>query len=118
MSLSKRAVSKAKYVQLYLVFQSETHLSSQMRAAKLCLYVNKHLLPSLDIEETISEITAIRWLKKLGFSVHHAQKGVYVDGHERKDVVEYRREFIGTVFNDILPYIFIIQSVPFMLSNH
>lgn len=25
------------------------------------------------------------------------KKGVYVDGHERKDVIEYRTEFLKTV---------------------
>ena len=36
--------------------------------------------------------TARRWLKKLGFSYKDVRKDVYFDGHERKDVVEYRNE--------------------------
>jgi hypothetical protein len=33
--------------------------------------------------------TARRWLEKLGFSWHKVQKGVYMDRHERSDVVCY-----------------------------
>jgi hypothetical protein len=38
--------------------------------------------------------TAIRWLNKLGFLHSKFTKGVYVDGHERDDVVEYRKKFL------------------------
>ena len=43
----------------------------------------------------ISVTTANRWLHKLGFSHTHHQKGVYFDGHERGDVVEYRNSYIS-----------------------
>lgn len=38
--------------------------------------------------------TARRWLRKLGFSFSEVKKDVYVDGHERPDVVEYRNDFL------------------------
>ena len=34
--------------------------------------------------------TARRWLKRLGLKYGTVTKGVYFDGHERADVVEYR----------------------------
>ncbi|KAJ7649588.1 hypothetical protein B0H17DRAFT_1147703 [Mycena rosella] len=40
-----------------------------IKPAKLRRYVNDFLLPSLDIENIISESTAVRWLKKLGFKM-------------------------------------------------
>ena len=46
----------------------------------------------------ISEATARRWLSKLGFSRVHHQKGVYFDGHERNDVVDYRNEFLQKIY--------------------
>ena len=50
------------------------------------------IFPELGIQtkKPISLRTAQRWLIKLGW--HHSQikKGVYMDGHERADVVEYR----------------------------
>jgi len=36
--------------------------------------------------------TAQRWLKKLGLIHGRYTKGVYIDGHEREDVVMYRKE--------------------------
>ncbi|KZT23214.1 hypothetical protein NEOLEDRAFT_1069814, partial [Neolentinus lepideus HHB14362 ss-1] len=37
---------------------------------------------------------ARRWLHKLGYGLHEAKKGLYVDGHERDDVVQYRKQFL------------------------
>ncbi|KAF8417258.1 hypothetical protein EV426DRAFT_703179 [Tirmania nivea] len=51
----------------------------------------------------ISERTARIWLNKLGFRWKDVRKGVYVDGHERDDVVAYRQ-------NIFLPQIDEIQS--------
>jgi hypothetical protein len=52
------------------------------------------LLPTLGFlnETTICERTARRWLKKLGYTPKPTRKGVYEDGHEREDVVEYRKD--------------------------
>ena len=41
----------------------------------------------------ISE-TARLWLCSLGFSQKYHKKGVYFDGHERPDVVEYGEQFV------------------------
>lgn len=74
-----------------------------MRPAKLCRYVNAHLLPSLDIESQICEATAVHWLKKLGFKLRRVQQGVYVDGHEREDVVKARKDMIEYFESDVFP---------------
>ncbi|KIM76951.1 hypothetical protein PILCRDRAFT_26353, partial [Piloderma croceum F 1598] len=37
----------------------------------------------------ISLATARRWLHKEGFKYIHHKKGLYFDGHDRPDVVEY-----------------------------
>lgn len=36
-------------------------------------------------------------MKKLGYELTSVKKGIYVDGHERADVVEYRKEFLAQV---------------------
>ena len=46
---------------------------------------------------TICRETARSWLHNLGFSQKNHLKGVYFDGHERNDVVEYRSEFVSKV---------------------
>jgi hypothetical protein len=38
--------------------------------------------------------TAYRWLARLGFTLADEQKGVYIDGHERQDVVDYRTDIL------------------------
>jgi hypothetical protein len=43
---------------------------------------------------SISERTAHRWLGKLGWRYGRHQNSMYIDGHEREDVVEYRQAFV------------------------
>ena len=54
--------------------------------------LNKRILPSLRYTLTtgLSERTAQRWLVNLGWRSKVLRKGIYMDGHERPDVVEYR----------------------------
>jgi hypothetical protein len=47
--------------------------------------------------QRISECCAHHWLHKLGYGVTEVRKGVYVDGHERPDVIEYRRKFLEMI---------------------
>ena len=43
---------------------------------------------------SISVKTAHRWLDKLGWTYGKLKNGMYIDGHERSDVVEYREWFV------------------------
>jgi hypothetical protein len=43
---------------------------------------------------SISKMTATRWLQKLDWRYQSVQNGMYIDGHEREDVVAYRRAFV------------------------
>ena len=43
----------------------------------------------------ISIRTARCWLRKLDWRYGRKRNGMYVDGHERKDIVQYRNEFLG-----------------------
>ena len=62
-----------------------------MTASSFCEYVNSTLLPGHHLPphfpRTITLRTATRWLHHLGFRVMSHKKGVYIDGHEREDVV-------------------------------
>ncbi len=88
-----RLISYSRFIKLTQI--------SQMRPHKLCRYVNKFLLPSLRLEDSISEATAVRWLTKLGFKLSRVQKGVYVDGHERPDMIEARQVFIDYMEKEV-----------------
>lgn len=65
-----------------------------MTAHSFCVWVNDHLLPNSDLPShyphSISVRSARRWLHHLGFRPVSHKKGVYIDGHERDDVVKHR----------------------------
>ena len=65
-----------------------------MTAIDFCKWVDKSLLPNSTLEpgfpRNISAATARRWLHELGFQVIKTRKGIFIDSHERKDVVEER----------------------------
>ena len=75
-------------VHVYLAAQKLGTISPDL----LCKHVNKVILPTLQLttkKASICECTAIRWLKKLGYECKDVKKGIYVDGHERRDVIQY-----------------------------
>ena len=47
------------------------------------------------VKPSIAERTARRWLAGLGWRYGKLKDGMYIDGHEREDVVEYRRQFVA-----------------------
>ena len=53
------------------------------------------------ITKTISETTAQRYLKTLGYCWSGAKKGQYADGHERDDVIWYREKKFLPQWKDI-----------------
>ena len=63
-----------------------------------CEWVNEALLPNTSLEpgfpQKISIETVLKWLHELGFEVLTPAKGMFFDGHERHDVVEYRGKFL------------------------
>ena len=70
-----------------------------MTAATFCTWLNHDLLPLVrahhpDAPVHVSVPTATRWLHKLGFNPSSTKKGLYIDGHEREDVVEYRKLYL------------------------
>lgn len=65
-----------------------------MTPRRLQQALNNVIFPDLNIvlKKPLSERTAQRWLIKLGWRRTVVRKGVYMDGHEREDVVKYRQE--------------------------
>ena len=60
--------------------------------------MNEDLLSNETLEpgfpRKISVETARKWMHELGFEVVTKKKGTFVNGHERDDVVEYRKKFL------------------------
>jgi hypothetical protein len=46
-------------------------------------------------EKMIGGATACNWLRSLGMEIVNDKKGLYKDGHERSDVVEFREKYVG-----------------------
>ena len=70
-----------------------------MTAADFRTWVISTFLPQVklhhpQVPSSILERTAIRWLHQLGFEPASTKMGVYIDGHERSDVVEYRKLYL------------------------
>lgn len=63
--------------------------------AQLQRHINNVIFPALGIapKKPTSVRTARRWLIKLGWRHSRIHKSVYMDGHERSDVVAYRQDF-------------------------
>ena len=56
-----------------------------------CKWVNKTLLANSTLEPGFSRKVSVqitpKWLHEKGFEVLYARKGIFIDGHERPDVV-------------------------------
>ncbi|CAG8845747.1 11908_t:CDS:2, partial [Gigaspora margarita] len=67
-------------------------ITNYLRATKF----QKHIFPELHIDraQTISLATSRRWMIKMGFNYKRYKKGIYIDGHEREDIIIYRQEFL------------------------
>ena len=60
-----------------------------------CKWVNEGLLPNSTLEPGFPRKIGLEtWLHHLGFEVLTVQKGIFVDGHEREDVVDARKLFL------------------------
>lgn len=76
---------------------ARTYLSSlptgEVTPKKLSRALTERILPSLGhmLKGPLSDRTMRRWLVKLGWRRKELRKGVYMDGHERQDVKDYRQ---------------------------
>ena len=77
---------------------STTKGKPNMTGAKFCTWVNTHLLPNAQLPpgcpQQIQTRTAIKWLHHLGFRPQSHKKSIYIDGHERDDVVKYWKLYL------------------------
>ncbi len=68
-----------------------------MTVGMFCQWVNDDLFPNETLgpgfPRKVAVETTRKWMHELGFEVVTKKKGTFVDGHEREDVVEYRKKF-------------------------
>ena len=64
----------------------------------------QEMLEDADINQcSISEHTGREWLKKLDYRYHHKRNGMYIDGHEHEDIVEYCTKFVNRIMSLYTP---------------
>ena len=74
----------------------ETRSPSNLKA-----YIEETLFPELIghiKKDTISEKTCRRYMHLWGYKYNERRKDIYFDGHERSDVVAYRKEWLKRMF--------------------
>ena len=54
----------------------------------------QHIMHGFLVDGHICCETARVWLHHLGFNMSDHQKGVFFDGHDREDVIAYRRDLL------------------------
>lgn len=71
---------------------------TELKTATFCEWVNEDLLPNSSLEPGVSRKVSIerawKWFHKQGFEALTPAKGMFFDGHEREDVIEYRGQFL------------------------
>ena len=83
-----------EYVRANAAVKGRPNLTS----VDFCKWVNESVLPNCTREpgfpRKVGLETARLWLHHLGFEVLTARKGIFIDGHERPDVIETRKLFL------------------------
>ena len=89
--LNKKAV---EYVRDNISVKGHPNLTT----VTFCKWVNECFLPNCTLEpgfpRKISLETTCVWLHHLGFEVLTVRKGIFIDGHERPDVIDARKLFL------------------------
>ena len=57
-------------------------------------FIEQELFSQLEIKKTISNKTSRIWLRKFGLIPQLRKKGIYFDGHEKKDIIRYQEIFL------------------------
>ena len=77
-------LSARKYIRSNAYRKGAPNLTTEM----FCKWVSDNF------SVNVSNETARRWLHYLGFNMNDHHKGVFFDGHDREDVVEYRNTLL------------------------
>ena len=109
-------------VRKYVRENANIKAKANMTSASFCKWVNEELLPNWVLEHEyprkIGLEAVIKWLHYLEFHVLDQKKGIYIDGHERDDIIEYRQNFlrkmvsIGFLNKDNAPTVEAAQFLP------
>ena len=82
------------------------------------IFLETKIFSQITVNKSISIKTARIWLHKLGLTPQSRKKGIYFDGHEREDVIQYRQQFLKTIeeYEKLMP-IFIGDEMQMVLPE-
>ncbi|KAJ7026020.1 hypothetical protein C8F04DRAFT_966959 [Mycena alexandri] len=93
--LNDEGFADAIKLHLQSVTQTDGHFKAQDLVDFVASQEMQELLDEAGIHKRpISVWTARRWLKRLDWRYGYRKNGMYIDGHEREDVVAYRAAFV------------------------
>ncbi|KAJ6485990.1 hypothetical protein C8R45DRAFT_789220, partial [Mycena sanguinolenta] len=93
--LNDEDFSDAIKLHLQNVSGKDGHFTAQTLVDFVATPEIQEMLEQADVRKrSISVWTARRWLKRLDWRYGRRKNGMYVDGHERDDVVAYRKAFV------------------------
>lgn len=52
---------------------------------------------------SLSSRAAVNWLHRLGYNYKQVKKGLYYDGHEDPEVIEYRQQIFLLILDELKP---------------
>jgi hypothetical protein len=88
-------------MRVYVRENAAPHGRPHVTASAFCQWVNNDLLPNSVLEpgypRRVSVETARKRHHELGFEILQLSKGVFIDGHERSDIIESRVQFLRTM---------------------
>lgn len=101
----------ASEIQAHLTSLGKEYLSANDVRA----YLNRpEVLARIGREKPVTLQTANVWLHAMGYRYGKAPSGMYIDGHERKDVVEYRQDVFLPLWSKLEEH----MVLPFSDSSH
>lgn len=68
-------------------------------------------MPFSNKKLSLSTRTAVTWLHQMGYDWKEVRKGIYKDGHERLDVIQYRQNLFLKTLKDLQP------RMPYPIQN-
>ncbi|KAI1002517.1 hypothetical protein K3495_g5683 [Podosphaera aphanis] len=102
--VSKPGSGKASWMDDENLKESIRYFASLEKDRLTSYRLGSYLNQRTDCVKNIKLRTARNWLNQLGFKYSDKKKDVYIDGHKRPDVVEYRMRFF-TEMDNLGPYL-------------
>ena len=97
-SLKKEEITSSLLAQAVTEFVGSREMGAHFQASLELVEAEREDEGQQKRPSSLKARAATMWLSKMGYSWCSAKKGVYIDGHEREDVVQYRQDIFFLLF--------------------